>query len=326
MSSPVLIAMATFNGEKFLRCQLESLLAQSYREWILWVRDDGSTDSTLEIVRKYTKRDSRIFLLSEPTPSVKARTGALQNFGRLLQQLPAAPYYFLCDQDDRWHEDNVALKLEKLQKLEKAAGTSRPALVHSDLQVMSSDKTILAPSFKALAGADGDTAELFRLLAQNVVTGCSCAFNNALLELALPVPEQALMHDWWLALLASAVGEVSYIGKALVDYRQHEGQVTGGLGASNLHQKFKSRFSNAAGGRLFLQQRFDQLIALKNRLAERQGDSTRVKELCEFIDQVKRSRFAAFSGGLEHQFLPQGSARTAYLYWLLWLHQPHLKL
>ncbi len=203
------ILLATYNGEKFLKEQIDSILNQTYPHFNLLIRDDGSTDRTLEIIKSY--EDPRIKLLDN-----RENGGVVKNFSSLLQA-SFAPYVLLCDQDDVWSLD----KIERLVVIAQAFDEGRPLLVHHDMEVVDSDLKMISPSFWEYSKFNPLATSLNRLLMQNNVTGAACLINHALIEKALPIPQEALMHDHWLALIASAFGDVIPVKEVMMKYRQH---------------------------------------------------------------------------------------------------------
>lgn len=223
-STPV-IALATRNGGQFLRQQLDSLLAQTLTDWTLLARDDGSVDDTVSILEEYADRDSRICVL----PAAHTPLGsAPQNFAELLQAGldRGARLLFCCDQDDAWHRNKLAV-MRDFMLAEEGAGDV-PVLLHHDLEVTNGELEPIAQSFWAMAHlVPGDERRPQRLLSRNEVTGCAMVCNRALLEIALPIPNEAIMHDWWLALCAAHFGKLRHLPDALVRYRQHAANAVG---------------------------------------------------------------------------------------------------
>ncbi|MDP2805323.1 MAG: glycosyltransferase family 2 protein [Gallionellaceae bacterium] len=230
----VAIVMATYNGGRFVEEQIRSIQAQSYQAWVLYVRDDGSRDDTVQKVLKIGLEDHRIKLVRDELGS----QGAKGNFSSLMKVAleDGADYLFLADQDDVWLPEKLAIMLGVMYKLETNSDESTPLLVHCDLMVVNDELELTANSFVNLSRLTPGTAELGVFLCQNQVTGCACLINRALLELTVPVPNSVIMHDWWCALLASAVGKIEFIPKPLVIYRQHGGNV---IGAMSLGEKVR---------------------------------------------------------------------------------------
>lgn len=219
MKPETFIILAAYNGADFLAGQLDSLIAQTETRWRLLIRDDASTDGTLEIIRAYMSEDERISLLD--TGDGESRS-ALANFSTLLQAAydQGADYIFCCDQDDAWHPDKLEVMLARLKRLE--GDSKAPSLVHHDLEVVDESLKPIAGSFVGMMQLNpSDEHRPQRLVSRNEVTGCAMACNRALLELALPVSEQAVMHDWWLALCAAYFGRLQFVPRTLVKYRQH---------------------------------------------------------------------------------------------------------
>ena len=214
------ILLATYNGGRFLAEQLQSLERQTFRSWRLIARDDGSTDATRALLADFQARHPAAVRLIEDSG---ARLGAAGNYARLLQAM-TADFGLFCDQDDVWQPD----KIESL--LTMALAHERPGvplLVHSDLAVVDQDLRLVAPSFWRYQFIRPERCQWSRLAVQNVVTGCACLFNDALRRAALPIPPEAIMHDWWLALVAATVGDIRWTDAVTVQYRQHDGNDTG---------------------------------------------------------------------------------------------------
>jgi len=225
LESSTLIVLASFNGAHFLHQQLDSLLAQTETQWSLLIRDDGSTDNSLGIIRHYSQEDERIHLLSDDRGSTGSAQG---NFSILLEAAyeSGAAYIFCCDQDDVWEPKKLELILVRLKQVEGEGNA--PSLVHHDLTVVNENLKPIAASFVELMRLKpGDTNNPQRLISRNEITGCALACNRALLELALPISNQAVMHDWWLGLYAAFFGRLEFIPECLVKYRQHRKNAIG---------------------------------------------------------------------------------------------------
>jgi glycosyltransferase involved in cell wall biosynthesis len=218
VNSAIDILLATYNGETYLPEQLNSLLAQTRRGWRLLVRDDGSSDGTREILENYRSRHPGLIMI---IPSEGQTLGACGNFGRLLERSDA-PYVMLCDQDDVWLPDKIETTLAAMRELEREHGGTTPLLVHTDLEVVDERLTVICESLWRFQSTEPQRLiKLNRLLLQNLATGCTIMINRTLRDLALPVPKQAWMHDWWLVLVATALGRVAAVASPTVLYRQH---------------------------------------------------------------------------------------------------------
>jgi glycosyltransferase involved in cell wall biosynthesis len=212
------ILLPTHNGGPFVQRQIESVIEQMDDRCRLLIRDDASSDDTPALLRQMALRHpNRIFLLEDSKP----RLGACGSFGRLLEYSDA-DYLVLCDQDDVWLPGRISQPLERIQTIERQCGRETPVLVHTDLVVVDEDLHTIAPSFWRYSNLNPTRGgRMNRLLVQNVVTGCATTINRALARAACPIPSVTLMHDWWLALVASALGRVEAIPDKTVLYRQH---------------------------------------------------------------------------------------------------------
>ena len=218
-TAQVAILMATYNGERFLPVQLDSILNQEFEEWVLLVSDDVSKDRIWEILLQYQKRyPNKIQILEKEKPTGSAK----KNFLFLTHQAKDYPYLMYCDQDDFWKPEKVRLTLEKMKEIENGSAEI-PCLVHTDLEVVDQNLHMISPSFFRFSGLQAERCALNQLLIQNIVTGCTMMINHALWELAAASVDegQVLMHDWWFALIAAAVGRIGFIGQPLILYRQH---------------------------------------------------------------------------------------------------------
>lgn len=217
--------LATFNGELFLAQQIESILAQDYEHLRLAVRDDGSSDGTLAIIRSFVERDPERVVLLEDT---LGNLGSTMNFLQLLLS-SSADYVMLSDQDDVWLPGKVSLTLAAMKKSEQRHGREMPLLVHTDLMVVDRDLSVLAKSFWKYQKINPEHDAINRLLVQNVVTGCTVMVNRSLLKLLRPIPDGAIMHDWWLALLAASFGRIGQVAAPTLFYRQHGSNAVGAI-------------------------------------------------------------------------------------------------
>ena len=217
------IVLATYNGERYIAAQIDSIFAQDYTDWRLVIRDDASADKTPEILAEYEKKHpDRIWVLK----GEKKRLGIVGNFSTLLTAT-TAPYVMCADQDDVWLPGKISLTLAGMQELEKTHGNTTPLLVHTDSTIVNEKLETLAASFGAHHKLNPFDSPFPRLLVQNTVQGCTVMVNRALLALALPIPPVARMYDMWLALVAASMGYIGYIEQATVKYRQHSANALG---------------------------------------------------------------------------------------------------
>jgi len=227
----VAILLSIYNGEKFLPAQLESLVAQSYQNFVVVIRDDGSKDKSFDLVVRFAERYPEKFLV---LPQDSENLGASKGFSYLMQYTLShykklgleSAYMMFCDQDDQWFESKVETQLTAMLAAEQKGG-SKPLLVHSDLEVVSETGALIAPSLIAFQGLEIQRNKFPNLVISNLVTGCTALINQALAEKCLPVPDRAIMHDWWLAITAAAFGDIIFLDQPLIHYRQHQNNTIG---------------------------------------------------------------------------------------------------
>ncbi|MHB1657181.1 MAG: glycosyltransferase family 2 protein [Burkholderiales bacterium] len=221
------ILLATYNGERFIAEQIDSILAQSVKDWRLLIRDDGSSDASVSIIRCYAHDfPEKIFFNQDNERNL----GPTQNFSRLMASA-TAPYVMFCDQDDIWLPDKIQKSLSKLQKMESQYGIATPLLVYTDLSVCDEHGKIVADSYWRFQRINPRVAlHPAGALVQDNATGNTFIFNRALNKLAAPVPPEMIGHDWWVALIALYVGKIDYLADSTLRYRQHSANVSGQKG------------------------------------------------------------------------------------------------
>lgn len=283
----VAILLPTWNGENYLHEQVDSLLAQDYPDFLIVSRDDGSRDSSPAIIADYAARFEHRFHI---VPADGRNLGASGSFAFLMAYALqhkdvlglTSAWVMPSDQDDVWHPDKLRLSMARMQEME-ARYPGRPLLVHGDLEVVDEARRQIAPSFVRYQGLQPLRNGFARLLVSNTVTGCTALCNEALLRRALPIAGQAVMHDWWLALVAGAFGKLSFIDTPLLQYRQHGANTIGAKEYQppamfqNVWQRLwddrhreqlrrlaaqAQAFHSAYGGELSLTQRLDLRMAM----------------------------------------------------------------
>lgn len=233
------ILMAVYNGEKYLSQQIDSILNQSFHDWQLLIRDDGSSDSTAGIIALYADRHPEKIRL---VYSKSDKKGSKYNFFELIKASDSE-YVMLADQDDVWEKDKVKKAYEHIRKAEKKTGQNKPVLCHSDLKVADRDLNIINPSMFEMQKLDPAKRQFKDYLVQNNVTGCTVIFNRALASMTKKMPEEAIMHDWWLALEAAAFGRVFFMKDSDILYRQHGNNTEGAKNLRSTKYLIKKLFN-----------------------------------------------------------------------------------
>lgn len=216
------IAMATYNGENFLEEQILSIQKQSYQNWNLYISDDGSNDNTVNLIKELASVDSRIKLIN-----TERQGGVIANFNCALEHT-VSEYIALCDQDDIWPENRLELLVAELKKYEEM-GNKKEILIFTDLKLIDQDGEKIADSFYETNHLNPqDNLKDYNLLWVSTVYGCTTIMNRKLLDIALPIPNAAQMHDQWLALMAHKNSGLYYFDFKTICYRQHDNNVVGG--------------------------------------------------------------------------------------------------
>lgn len=225
------VLVTTYNGEKYIREQLDSILNQTYSNIHIIISDDGSSDQTIEILKEYEKKEERITVYYQTS-----NLGCVRNFDFLLHKV-TAPYYMLCDQDDIWLPEKIAASYQEM--IDKNVD-----LVFGDLKVVDENLNIIYPSMFQYLKIDQMLKRYHDYRAiymDNIVTGCTLLSKSKFLELIFPLPTESkyLIHDYWIALAVMINGTFSYLEKPYILYRQHGNNIVGTERKSTKFKKFE---------------------------------------------------------------------------------------
>ncbi len=264
MRESVYIVLAAYNGEKYIKEQLDSLLGQTYKNLIIDVCDDGSSDGTLEVIKEYMAADERILLHQN-----KENLGYVRNFLEGAKRSPA-PYVMFCDQDDIWNSDKVEITLREMKMAENEA-PGKPVLVYTDVVNYNSttgEDMGLFHKSSHLNVKKVDTAHVFM---ENKCIGCTMMMNHNVLDYLNKIPDEIRVHDWWIALICSHFGMIHYLPQPTMRYRQHEENQIGGNSFSGY---LKERLTNIKHQRHVLHETYKQgeafLRIYENQMSEKQ--------------------------------------------------------
>lgn len=281
----VQVLMSTYNGEKYIRKQLDSLINQDYPDISILIRDDGSSDSTIGIIKEYQKKYNNISLIEEEN------VGVIKSFFELFRKAdPEADYYSMADQDDIWLKDKISRAVDMIEKMDN----TKPCLYCSAQTLVDAEDNILTVSMLEVDKIPG----FGNSVVENIATGCTCLINKRLLELAAGYePEYTIMHDWWLYLIASSMGEVYYDNVPKIHYRQHGNNTMGSR--TNYIEEFRERFRRFFGnnGKLYNQMlSFSEHFPLEGENKEIMDmvlghkKSIRIRLKCIFSRKIYRQR------------------------------------
>ena len=219
--SEINILLASYNGEKFISQQIDSILAQSFQDFNIIIRDDGSQDRTPEIIDSYARKYPDKIIIIHDDALCKNPT---KNFFQLLKYA-SANYVMFSDQDDYWLPDKIKITLDYMKTCERENPDS-PICVFTGLERVDANLKTLN-QFMALDINKSDY-EFKRLISGNCASGCTEMLNRELYANLGEYDSNINLHDWWVILYASACGVVSHVPKALIYYRIHTDNSLGG--------------------------------------------------------------------------------------------------
>lgn len=290
MEKPLIdILLPTYNGSKYIRVLLDSLLAQTHTNWHLYVRDDFSKDNTIEIVKEYiANHPNKITLIDNGGKNI----GINKGFSTLLK-ISTAPYACFCDQDDKWMEDKLEVSLDAMLKLEKKL-PNKPCLVYSNLCMVDDELNVIAESRWKADFIKPHYLSLAKLLIQNPINGCVMIMNKRLVEVAQPIHPDALWFDHWVALVAAAAGKVEFIDRTTIYYRIHEFNASRGenrVTRTDEEDQLTRKLSNK-NFKEYYKQLENQAVAVEDRIKEHGYDSKKsLTVLSDFLSIKKVNPF-----------------------------------
>lgn len=304
-NSKIAILMATYNGENYLKEQIESILNQTYKNFTLFIRDDNSTDDTKKIIQEY--HDKYPTKIVEVIDGQKAG-GACKNFMILLKyvyNLKEYDLFMFSDQDDIWLENKVYLTIEKYNEQKNK---DIPILVHTDLLVVDNNLNLIDNSFINYSNLNYKKNKFNNYLIQNNVTGCTTLVNRQLVELIKFKSYNSIcMHDWYFALIASAFGKVVFIDKPTIKYRQHANNVLGAKkikGISGIYNKLvKNNTIENDLKKVLNQAQFFKKVYYKNL------NNKNKKILSDFCELKKSNKLKKFALIIKNSFYKHGLIR-----------------
>lgn len=216
------VCMATYNGAKYIKEQLDSILNQLSDDDEIIISDDSSSDNTVEIILTYN--DPRIKLHRD-----QKFKSPIYNFENAIKQAKG-DFIFLCDQDDVWFPDKIKTSLFYLQKYD---------LVVSDCKMVDENLNVFENSFFAVRNSGKG---FWKNLVKNSYIGCCMAFRREIIKYALPFPSKVAMHDIWIGLSVELNGSSYFIDKPLILYRRHNENVSFGVGGSDFSLGYQMKY------------------------------------------------------------------------------------
>jgi glycosyltransferase involved in cell wall biosynthesis len=267
------ILMSTYNGEKYINEQMDSLLVQDYNSYEILVRDDGSTDRTLNILEEYKQKTDRLAI-------IKGRNiGVVRSFFNLVQESKKDVHYLaFCDQDDVWKKD----KISRAVQLIESDGNNNVPIMYCSITINVDEMLNII----SLSETPNREPSLKNALVQNIATGCTIVINKQARDLLLqklPDYKYVLMHDWWIYMVISAFGKVVFDKESRILYRQHSTNVIGAT--RGLLDKWKKRLERQIknNGTSLMTKQAEEFY----RLYQSKLDSNLKKTIDKFVNQRK---------------------------------------
>ena len=264
----VQILMSTYNGQTYLRKQIESILRQTYQNIELVIRDDGSKDETVSILREYEQQFKNIRVI------YGKNVGVNSSFFLLLEQCNA-DYIAFADQDDIWLPEKIQSAVEKLDKYNVPAvyACNKILIDGNDYITKKNNNRDIKPSFS-------------NALVENICTGCTIVMNKKIADdLKLHIPRQAILHDWWCYLVASYLGVVVYDKNAFILYRQHGENVVGAT--ENILKKIEFNVKYILKNRGKLGKQLEEFQNIYHIFPEKDRQLQKLKEAENFPGSIK---------------------------------------
>lgn len=283
------IALATYNGERYLRFQLDSIYNQTFTDFEVVVCDDCSTDSTVNILEEYSQQFGLKYYVNSE------RFGFVRNFEKAIG-LCKGEFIALCDQDDIWLPDKLAILSAEIKDY---------SLCCSDAFLMNSAGEIISNSVYSHSGIKFHKEEQFNYLIHgNFVMGCTMLFKKDLLGFILPFPADTTYHDWWISIVASLKDGIQFIDMPLIKYRTHgDNQSPTALKAkyNTLFRKIKEVILNKELG--YYNRMISWLSAVKTNPLVKDNQKVLVNEKIDFYNDMKNSiiHFRSFVIALKYR-------------------------
>lgn len=303
----IFILLAAYNGERYIGKQIDSILGQSYKNFRLVIADDGSTDQTYTLAKEYEKKyPGKVNVYRNEIPTGSAKGNFFSMLSRYINY-PKMDYIIFSDQDDVWLPKKLEKMMERMEGLEEQYGKESPLLVHANLCITNENLEIIHQSMAEYLHMDMQKGvnkrPLNLLLVENYMTGSSMLFNKALLE-RYREPYDCIMHDWWIALIATVLGKVSYVKEPLTLYRQHNANTVGAHDPNSI-QELRKRVQNFTITQEQVRKNYELMFLQAQSLYDYYGKEMEINKLRileEFLKLQKKGRLGKMIGIIRNRF------------------------
>jgi rhamnosyltransferase len=305
----VTILMATYNGQQYIREQLSSIINQTFQNWNLVIRDDGSSDDTLQVINEYTANDKRIKLI-RTTSEAK---GACGNFSALYswaKQNEIGDYMMFSDQDDIWLPDKIEFTINAIKDLEKE-NEGRVCLIYGQVEFIDESGNSLEGRIKMV-----EKTEFRYLISYNYMYGCTMMMNRALVDKLDNIPVIAENHDYWIALFGT-MGAIHFINRPLLKYRKHESNVSGNVkNNSGFKQRIIRHTSKSERLVHDFQKRLNMLVSFYYKYRNQIGAENE-EMLRKYLFSFNQSRLSVIWNMLKYRILRYSLLQTISSFYLI---------
>lgn len=298
------ICMTTYQGEKYIEQQIESILCQSLLPDEIIVCDDSSSDNTVGIIKSLKQERPIIYLYKN-----QKRIGVKKNFSKSIK-FAKGEYIALSDQDDFWLPSKLELCYNKMVELNLKYSSATPILIFSDLSIADENLKVIKKSMWNYNGVNPNLTKFEDLMLGNVVTGCTIFMNQALVRKIGEIPDNCHMHDFWIALVASVYGVIGFIDEPTILYRQHDNN-TLGTSVNNIVNRLFSFFQR----KYLLRPFYEQIITFYNLYSEDIPKETKETIAC-FIKLYNSSYILKRYYFLKYNFLRSKPIFRRFAWWL----------
>ncbi len=272
------ILMATYNGEKYLKEQIDSILEQTNQDFRLLISDDMSTDNTRAILNDYVSTDNRVVVFLQ-----NKNLGPVKNFEYLMKKVESS-YFMFADQDDIWQKDKIEQSVRKLEE-------TNSDLVYTNLQVVNENLDVMYPYYWKLKEFEKKAKKFHHfesLYLNNYITGCTMLVKSKWIDKILPLPQKSnyILHDYWTALVVSKFGKIDFIEKPLVKYRQHVNNRIGSKRKSDEIKEFEEMRN------LFIEVKLDHFKTFLQNIDVFEDDAMKqvTKEAYQYFTDLKNHK------------------------------------
>lgn len=212
----IAILLGVYNGEKYLAEQIESLLSQTYKEWTLYIRDDASTDKTIDIINKYVHLHKNIII---SIIDHEGNLGCNGNYFKLLS-LVDSQYYMFCNTDDFWFPNKIEISMKRMLK-EESLNNTIPILVHTDLSITDANLNLTVESYWVDVNLNPEKFKSYNTLGIcSIAAGATMLFNKGARALTFPILNGVPFFDHWIAMQVVRKGIIATIHQPTIAYRQ----------------------------------------------------------------------------------------------------------